>query len=95
MKDVNLVMSTLKELSSWLGTYPARQEIENIIGRLEHYPALSREELETIKRMLSREMLFHVRWLGDIDVPGFVGDGTTYAWWNYLGEIADICQNNL
>lgn len=25
----------------------------------------------------------------------FIGDGTTYAWWNYLIQVADICQKNL
>ncbi len=95
VKDIGLVIRTLTELSGWLENDPAREGIENIIGRLEHYPALSREELEKIKHMLSREMLFHIRWLGDRVVPGFVGDGTTYAWWNYLLKIAEICQENL
>ncbi len=93
--DIELVIRTLKELLSWVGTYPARRDIERILSQLERWPSLSAAERKEIKHMLSCDMLFHVRWLGDIDVPGFVGDGTTYAWWNYLSGIAELCQKNL
>lgn len=93
--DAELVIRTLKDLSGWLAGSPCDQKkIDDIAARLEG-PPLSEEERGKIKHLLSRDMLFHVRWLGDVDVPGFTGDGTAYAWWNYLSKIAEICQKNL
>ena len=42
--------------------------------------------------LLSDKVLFHPKCLGDVVIKDF-GDGI--AWYNYLSEIADICQENL
>ena len=88
------VIRALEELSGWLTGFAFQQEIDDIIDRLRR-GSLNEWEREKIKRRLSHESLFHPKCLGDIYVPDFVGDGTTYAWWNYLSSIAKICQNNL
>ena len=38
--------------------------------------------IEVLKEFLTK-MLFHPKYLGDIYASDFVGDGSTYAWWNY------------
>lgn len=96
MKDIALVIRTLKEMSGWISFSEGnRQRIDAAVERLERWPSLSEAEREKLKLLLSREGMFHVRWLGDIDVPDFPGDGTSYPWWNYLSKVADICQKNL
>ena len=93
--DTWLVIRTVEELSGWLACAPGfQQEVNEIIDRLRCGP-LNKWERKKIKHRLSHESLFHPKCLGDIYVPDFVGDGTSYDWWNYLSSIAKICQNNL
>ncbi len=88
----HLVLSALEELSGWIGP---DDSLEQAMEQLECYDELSAQELEKLKRTLSHDGVFHIKWLGDRWIPGFVGDGTPCAWWNYLHKIADICQKNL
>lgn len=90
--DPRLVLSALQELSGWIGP---NDYLERTMEQLEYYDELSPQELEKIKRLLSRRGMFHIKWLGDIFVPGFTGEGPGNPWWNYLDKVADICQNNL
>lgn len=92
--DIPKVIKTLEELSKWLEGMECAERVNKIIRELED-PHLDSAELARIKQQLSTKDLFNVRALGDVYVPDFVGDGTTYAWWNYLGSVADICQSNL
>ena len=92
--NIPRVVETLKELSNWLDGMECAERVNKIIRELDK-PNIDGTELSRIKRQLSTKDLFNVRALGDIYVPDFVGDGTTYAWWNYLGSVAEICQNNL
>lgn len=92
--DIPKVIETLKELSNWLSGMECAKRVNGIIRALET-PNIGSSELARIKGQLSTKDLFNVRALGDVYVPDFVGDGTTYAWWNYLGEVAEICQENL
>lgn len=95
MKDISLVIRTLKELSGWLdGFSDFQQRVNKTIDRLESGP-LNEFERRKIKRELSHEVLFHPKCLGDIYVPDFPADGTSYPWWNYLSKVAKICQENL
>ena len=87
-----LVMIALEELSGWIGP---NADLERVMEQLERYDELTPQELEKIKRTLSRKGMFHIRWLGDRYVPGFMGEGTGNPWWNYLDKIAKICQKNL
>ena len=92
--NIWLVIRALEELSGWLDGFSGfQQEVNEIIDRLRRGP-LNKWEHRRIKQRLSHESLFHPKCLGDIYVPDFVGDGTTYAWWNYLSGIAKICQDN-
>lgn len=90
--DPDLVLRTLQELSGWIGP---NDHLERAMEQLEYYDELSARELESIKRLLSREGMFHIKWLGDLYVPDFAGEGPGNPWWNYLDKIADICQKNL
>ena len=85
-------MIALEELSGWIGP---NADLERVMEQLERYDELTPQELEKIKRTLSRKGMFHIRWLGDRYVPGFMGEGTGNPWWNYLDKIAKICQKNL
>lgn len=90
--EPRLVLSALQELSGWIGP---DDTLERAMEQVERYDELSLPELEKLKRTLSHDGMFHIKWLGDRWVLGFVGDGTAYAWWNYLSKIADICQKDL
>ena len=93
--NIPVVIEALKELSDWLDGSKSNQErVNSIIGELEN-PNISEQQLQELKFELSTKMLFHPKYLGDIYVPDFVGDGSVYAWWNYLAEVAEICQVNL
>ena len=92
--NIQSVILALEELAGWLDGFGFQQEISEIIDQLKHGP-LNELEYQKIKRRLSSDALFHPKCLGDIYVPDFVGDGASYAWWNYLSSIAKICQNNL
>ncbi|MDE6064991.1 MAG: hypothetical protein K2G20_10490 [Lachnospiraceae bacterium] len=93
--NIPVVVEALKELSDWLDDSKSNQErVNRIIGELENRN-ISEQQLQELKFELSTKMLFHPKYLGDIDVPDFVGDGSAYAWWNYLAEVAEICQVNL
>lgn len=90
--DPGLVLRTLQELSGWIGP---NEHLERAMEQLEGYDELSPQERESIKRLLSREGMFHIKWLGDLYVPDFTGEGPGNPWWNYLDKIANICQNYL
>lgn len=92
--NIPKVIEALKELSIWLEGMECAERVNRLIAALE-VPDIDSSELARIKRQLSTKDLFNVRALGDVYVPGFVGDGTSYAWWNYLGSVAEICQRNL
>ena len=90
--NIPLVVSTLKEVSGWINN--ASEQLNKIIDELEN-SELSDFRLNQLRYELSTKMLFHPKCLGDYYVPGFVGDGTPFAWGNYLCQVAEICQNNL
>lgn len=93
--DISLVLQELKGLSAWLkDSEPNREIVDKIVEELERGEP-DAHRAEQLKLMLSTKMLFHPKWLGDVCVSGFVGDGTACAWMNYLSHIADVCQNNL
>lgn len=93
--NIPAVIEALKELSDWLDGSKSNQErVNRIIGELGK-PDISEQQLQALRFELSTKMLFHPKYLGDIYVPDFVGDGSAYAWWNYLAEVAKICQVNL
>ena len=69
--------------------------LERAMEQVERYDTLSPQELKQLKRALSHEGMFHIKWLGDRWVPGFAGEGPGNPWWNYLDHIAKICQDNL
>lgn len=94
MTDVSKVVEALNELTRWLEHTSYSEHIREIIRRLEA-PDTSASELRQLKSELSTENLFHLKCLGDVYVPDFSGDGTPYAWWNYLYSVAEICQKNL
>lgn len=88
-----IVAHTLKELSGWLeDSY--KDEITEIAEELENTD-INKFRLQQLKYKLSTEMLFHPKCLGDVYIPDFIGDGSPFAWQNYLCQIADICQKNL
>ena len=76
------------------GSNSNQERVNKIIGELEK-PDISEQQLQALKFELSTKMLFHPKYLGDIYVPDFIGDGSAYAWWNYLEGVAEICQGNL
>lgn len=93
--NIHIVVQTLQELSCWLeGSKQNQEKIEEIIAELAN-PDIDELKLQQLKFKLSTKMLFHPKWLGEVYVPNFVGDGTPFAWSNYLSRIADICQENL
>ncbi len=93
--NIPLVIKTLKELSVWLDCSRTNQErLYEIINELED-PELTEFRLKQIKSELSTKMLFHPKCFGDIYVPNFIQDGKSFAWQNYLTQVAEICQNNL
>ncbi len=93
--NIPIVIKTLRELSGWLECSKEHQkEIIKIINELEQ-PDIDETRLKQIKFFLSTKMLFHPKCLGDLYIPTFIGDGTAFAWWNYLSYVADICQKEL
>ena len=93
--NIPLVISTLKELSCWLDNSKSDQDrLHEIIRELEE-SELNECRLQQIKCELLAKVLFNPKWLGEVYVPGFIGDGTSYAWQKYLTQVAEICQNNL
>lgn len=93
--NIPVVIKTLRELSAWLeGSRSNQEKIDKIINELEAFK-LTEYRLQQLKFQLSTKMLFHPKYFGDIYVPHFVGDGTTYAWLNYLVQVAEVCQKNL
>ena len=90
--NIPIVISTLKEVSGWINN--SSEQLNKIIDELEN-SELSEFRLNQLRYELSTKMLFHPKCLGDYYVPDFVGDGTPFAWGNYLCHVAEICQNNL
>lgn len=94
-RNINIVIQTLNELSCWLECSKQNQDdIKKIIAELES-PDIDELKLHQLRIKLSRKILFHPKCLGEVYVPNFVGDGTPYAWSNYLSRVADICERNL
>ena len=91
--NIPIVIQTLKELSNWLEG-PNKDKITEIIKELENTD-INEYRSRQLKYQLSTKMLFAPKCLGDLHIPNFVGDGSAYAWYNYLNRIADICQKNL
>ncbi len=94
MTDVSKIIEALNELLRWLEHTNYSERVNGIIQRLEA-PDTSAFELQQLKKEISTENLFHPKCLGDVYVPDFIGDGTPFAWWNYLYSVAEICQKNL
>lgn len=90
MSNIEIVISTLRELSVWLAGSEMQKRVEKIIEKLNR-PGLNGFQLRQIKHELSKEILFHPKCLGDFYIEDFQGD----AWWDYLCSIEAICQNNL
>ncbi|MDE7231039.1 MAG: hypothetical protein K2N56_11220 [Oscillospiraceae bacterium] len=88
------VVKALRGLLQWLEQTDFNERVREIIRELED-PEINAFELQQLKKELSTENLFHPKCLGDVYVSGFVGDGTAFAWWNYLNSVAEICQSNL
>lgn len=93
--NIPVVIQALQELSVWLECSKANHEaIIKVIEELRN-PNIGQVKLEQLKWQLSKKMLFHPKCLGDLYISTFTGDGTAFAWWNYLSQVADICQKNL
>lgn len=93
--NIPMVIQTLKELYVWLdGSRSNQERLYKIINELEA-SELTEYRLKQLKYELSTKVLFHPKCFGDIYVPDFIGDGTPFAWGNYLAQVAEICQNNL
>ena len=93
--NIPVVITTLRELSTWLDCSKSNQErIDKIINELEA-SELTEYRLQQLKTQLSAKILFHPKCFADIYVPDFVGDGTPFAWPNYLAQVAEVCQKNL
>ena len=92
--DIPKVIEALKGLLHWLERTNFNERVSEIIRELED-PEINAFELQQLKKELSTKNLFHPKCLGDVYVPGFAGDGTAFAWWNYLDSVAEICQRNL
>lgn len=90
--NIPLVVSTLKEVSGWINN--SSEQLNKIIDELEN-SELTDFRLNQLRYELSTKWLFHPKWLGDMYVPDFIGDGTPVAWGNYMAQVAEICQNNL
>lgn len=92
--NIPLVVSTLKELSGWIDNSVTKEQLNKIIDELEN-SELTEFRLNQLRYELSTKWLFHPKWLGDMYIPDFPGDGTHHSWENYLSQVAEICQNNL
>lgn len=93
--NIPIVIQTLKELSDWLEcSKPNQDTIIGIIKELEKTDIDERRSHQ-LKWQLSTKMLFNPKCLGDVYISNFIGDGSHYAWYNYLSQVADICQKNL
>ena len=93
--NINIVIQSLQELSCWLEcSKPNQDEIKKIVIELESSD-IDDLKVKQLRMKLSKKILFHPKYLGDVYVPDFVGDGTPCAWVNYLNNVAEICQKNL
>lgn len=89
------LIKELDVLCGWLDESANNEaEVRKIIADLKHL-SLSIQKKQQIRHMLSQEMLFHVKWLGDVYVPNFPEDGTRYSWWNYLSRLCELSQKTL
>ncbi len=91
-------IAALADLHGWLKGYATNQGyLENAIAQLRD-PELTEEGRERLRQLLSRDGMFHIKWLGDCYVEGFPVDKglNPYAsWLNYLSEVLNICQEAL
>lgn len=93
--NIPVVIDALEELAYWLCESKLNQKkVRELITALKR-PDITEGELQKIKYELSKEMLFHPKWLGDVYVSGFPEDGTGWAWLNYLTQVEQLCQLNL
>ena len=94
MRNIPKVIEALKEVSELLAEGTYREVVDGFIRELEN-PDIGESELRELKSKLSKDYLFDIKYLGDAYAPNFTGDGTAFAWWNYLYSVAEICQDNL
>lgn len=94
MRNIPKVIEVLKEVSDFLAEGSYREIVDGVIRELEK-PDIGDLEVRQLKAKLSKDYLFNIKYLGEAYAPNFAGDGTSYAWWNYLYSAAEICQNNL
>ncbi len=89
-------VAALEELQGWLGD-PHDSYLDGAIARLRS-SELTPKDKEELRHLLSRDMLFHIKWLGDRDIKEFpVGRAPNHywAWLEYLSDVMDICQEAL
>ena len=89
------VIAALEELAGWLEVSPGNQkQVLECVEKLKR-PELTDFQRRQVRHLLSGEMLFHPKWLGDLYLPDFPADGTRWPWHNYLARIRDLCQREL
>lgn len=89
------VIAALEELAGWLEAFPGnRKQVEACIEKLKR-PELTDFQRRQVRHMLSGDMLFHPKWLGDLWLPDFPPDGSRWPWQNYLARVRDLCQRGL
>lgn len=96
MENYEEVIAALTELQNWLkgGNSGYHDQIGNIITQLKN-PPLTDFQRQKIKYELSKNMLFHVKCLGDVYIKDFPKDGTGALWFNYLDKVCRLCQEKL
>ena len=90
------VIAALTRLQGGLGDCPDSY-LDGAIARLRS-SELAPENKAEPRHLLSRDMLFHVKWLGDRDIKEFpIGSAPNprWAWLGYLDDVMDICQETL
>ena len=89
-------IAALTELQGWLGDHPDTY-LNGAIARLSGSELTPGDKAE-LRHLLSHDMLFHIKWLGDCYVEGFPADkglNPWASWLNYLSEVSNICQEAL
>lgn len=87
---IQTLVCRLRRLAYWLrDSKKAKQLVLDAASELEQ-GGLTDFRRRQLRHLLSSEMLFHPKWLGDLYIPDFEGD-----WWVYLSELAAFCQQVL
>ena len=95
LEDSYRVLSQeLEELCAWLGGSQYAEGVREIINILND-ETKREEKKEWLRDMLSKDNLFHPKWLGDCYIKDFPSDGTSYPWWNYLARLAKLSEQVL